>query len=231
MFASLGVFLAANLARAENRSWLFVEDTFSYSDGPLADGVASPWKKIESSPPVRVENGAAFIGPADGKEGYLTRKFAALGLDTPEARAVEARFQLRLSALQDCLDKGSAGVVLQFTGADGKQRRGRLMFRTMADGIYQLGVGSKGSAGVNWSGTAFTPGTDYRIVLVYDGSKGRTRFWIESDPPGVLGPPLAEAVNPDVITPLRVSVQVSSDMGPHRIRIDDLMVQPFGEVR
>ena len=37
--------------------------------------------------------------------------------------------------------------------------------------------------------------------------------------------------NGDAMMPLLVGLLVGAEMRPHRIRIDDLMVQPFGEVR
>jgi len=230
----IGLFISVSSAvafAAPNASWSFVDEPFAYADGPLAHGSGSPWKRFESAPPIKIEAQTAVLGPGVGKDGYITRKFSSLGLDSAPNPSVEARCTLSLSSPNGALERGGVGTVLLFTGGDGKARRGRLMFRIMADGTFQLGVTSKTSSGVAWAPNVFNAGTDYRVVLVYESAKGRTRLWIETDQGSSLGSPIAESLNADTVVPMRVGLQVDAEMGANYLKLDDLLVQPYGELK
>jgi len=219
-------------APAANGSWSLIEEAFSYPDGLLTDVSGTAWRRQLGNVSITVESQVAIVGPGDGSEGYVTTRFAALGLKE-NLTAVEARFSLRLCGVpvSGTLERGALGTVLQFTSGDGKQRRGRLFFRTLLDGTYQLGSSGKTTGATVWSSRTFAADTTYAVVLVYEITTGQTRLWIDPDQNGQLGSPVLESINPNLTSPERVSLQVSAQMGPHRLRIDDLVVQPFGEIK
>jgi len=67
-------------APAANGSWSLIEETFSYPDGLLTDVSGTAWRRQLGNVSITVESQVAIVGPGDGSEGYVTTRFAALGL-------------------------------------------------------------------------------------------------------------------------------------------------------
>lgn len=204
-----------------------LEERFAYPDGPLVFGANSPWRRQQGDANIVVSAQAAVIGPGDGSEAYITQRFIPANARTEPPKAVEASFSMQLVSTHDHgrLERGAVGVVMQFASPNAQQRRGRLLYRVIADDQYQLGVTSRHSNDVRWSSFYLTSQLEYRIVLAYDETTGGTRAWVDIDPGAPLGEPLVETFDPDTASPARVSLQLNPAMGPHLIIVDDLVVR------
>lgn len=214
-------------------SWILVEENFDYPDGRLPVSGTSDWRRQMGSPPLHVSGQSLIIGPGTGAEGYITRVFNRPIATRPSAPpVVEAQIKLSLSHVtpNTPLQPDSVGTVLQFVASDGERRRGRLLFRTLPQNRYQLGVCSRTIHQVVWSDRVLQPAVTYSVHLVYEPDSGTTRLWINPEPTGFLGLPLAVASDSDTTPVTRISLQTSPQHGPHLLKLDDLLVQPFGEI-
>jgi hypothetical protein len=167
---------------------VYLEDNFTYADGPLAG--QGPWVRGVASP--SADNPSNHIVVADGAVRFdwttntpinnaLRVQWAADQLTTG---TVYAAFDIQVTEAPQAADDVRPGF-FSFDRSGGSQLRGLVGLRSGTEtGTYQLGVSASSQLGTSfvYAERDLSPGISYRVVVRYNLTTARTDLWIDAEP-------------------------------------------------